>query len=479
MGEGICYYIYAVGKRKLGELLEKVLVEDYAAEGKSLTRAAGKVIFLENVVPGDLVDLRLTRNKKDWAEGIVTRIHAFSPDRVEPFCEHFGICGGCQWQMLPYSRQLAFKQKQVTDVLARIGKVGLPEIRPIIGAEHTTDYRNKIEYTFSNRRFLLPAELQDPGISTAQNVAGFHAKGIYDKIVDIKTCHLQEEPSNGLRLAIKSWAISHGAAFYDINRHQGWLRTVQIRICRSGEIMVNLVLGHEAPELLPLLDYILETFPMISTLLYTINSKSNDSLTGLVPICYFGKGYVTENLESFRFKIGPKSFFQTNTRQAERLYGVVRDLAGLTGSETLYDLYCGTGSMGIFLSKAARHIVGVELVDEAVQDACQNARLNGLHQAHFFTGDVGELCRPEFFEAHGRPDIILTDPPRAGMQEKLLSQIILLEPSKLIYVSCNPSTQARDIQRLDAKFRVTAVQPVDMFPHTHHIENVVCLENRG
>jgi 23S rRNA (uracil1939-C5)-methyltransferase len=467
-----------VSRKKQGQYLESVLVEDYAAEGKSLCRAEGKVVFVENAIPGDRVDLRLTRNKKDWAEGQVTRFVAYSPDRVEPFCAHFGICGGCQWQMLPYEKQLYYKAKQVQENLRRIGKVELPEILPIIGASRTISYRNKLEYTFSNRRFLLKEELSDPQLSPLQDVAGFHARGIFDKIVDVGTCHLQAEPTNLLRLAVKDWAIAHGASFYDIREQRGWLRNMQVRICTTGEVMVNIVFGQEDERRRALLDHILEKFPGITTLLYTINEKGNDSLSGLTPEVYQGRGFVIERLEDFRFKIGPKSFFQTNSEQACALYKRVRELAGLRGTETVYDLYSGTGSMGLFLSGRARKIIGIEVIGEAVADARENAALNGVSQASFFEGDVTALCQSDFFNREGRPDLILTDPPRAGMHEKLLRKILEMESPRLIYVSCNPATQARDIHILDEKYRVTAIQPVDMFPHTHHIENIVKLEIR-
>jgi len=466
-------------KRKNIEL-ENVLVSDYAAEGKSLAKVDGKVIFVENAVPGDLVKLRLTKNKKDWAEGYITSIQQLSPDRIEPFCEHFGICGGCQWQMLPYPKQLFFKQKQVEETLKRIGKVSLPTTNPIIGAHDTTRYRNKIEYTFSNRRYLPFEMLKDPGISSKMDVAGFHAKGIFDKVVDINTCHLQSEPTNDIRKAVKEWAIANKCSFYDIQQHEGFLRTMQVRLCTTGQLMVNIVFGYDDQEkIVGLLDLLLKKFPAITTLLYTINKKKNDSMHDLEPIVYSGQGWVVEKLETFSFKIGPKSFFQTNSSQATKLYQVAREFAGLTGNEILYDLYCGTGSIGIFLSPLARKVIGVELITEAVNDARENAALNGIHHAEFLAGDVTEICNGEFFDQNGRPDVIITDPPRAGMTEKLCRKILEMEASKIVYVSCNPATQARDLNILDEKYSVEKVQPVDMFPHTHHIENIVQLIRRN
>lgn len=463
-------------RKKKNIVLEKVLVEDYAAEGKSLARVEGKVVFIEDVVPGDVVDIRVYKNKKDWAEGYPAHFHSYSEFRVKPFCEHFGVCGGCQWQMLPYEKQLQYKQKQVADNLSRIGRVELPPFEPIAGAYPYTHYRNKLEYTFSNRRYLLHTELNDASISDEENVAGFHAKGLFDKVVDIKNCHLQPEPTNAIRLAMKRFALDHNYSFYDIRKHSGFMRTVQFRICRSGEIMVNIVFGADDIEKrVALLDYLIKEFPAITTLLYTINQKKNDSLNDLSPQVYHGKGYVIEQLEDFQFKIGPKSFFQTNTWQGENLYKITREFAELKGTETVYDLYCGTGSIGIFLSRQAGRIIGVEMIAEAINDAKENAALNSVGHAQFYTGDVSDVCNDAFFTAHGRPDVIITDPPRAGMSETLVKKILEMEAPLVVYVSCNPATQARDLRLLDEKYKVTRVRPVDMFPHTHHIENVVQL----
>jgi len=466
--------------RNKEQVLTNILVEDYAAEGKSIARTNGKVIFIENAVPGDVVDIRLSKNKKDWAEGHITAFQRYSPNRVEPFCSHFGICGGCRWQMLPYQLQLQYKQQQVEDVLQRIGKIGLPEISPILGAANTTGYRNKIEYTFSNRRFLLPAELNDPLVSPAQNVAGFHARGLFDKVVDIDTCYLQEEPTNRIRKVVRDFGLRQQLPFYDIREHYGWLRNLQLRICTTGEIMANLVVGYvDEEQTHRLSELLLQQFPELTTLLVTINAKWNDSITGLEPRVLYGKGYVIEQLEDFRFKIGPQSFFQTNTRQGERLYQVTREYAGLTGKETVYDLYCGTGSIGIFVSRQAARIVGVEVIGAAVSDARENAALNGIGHVRFFEGDVVDVCTDEFFVREGRPDVIITDPPRAGMHQGLVNKILDMAAPTVVYVSCNPATQARDLHLMDARYEVTRVQPVDMFPHTHHIENIVQLKLRG
>lgn len=452
-------------------------MEDYAAEGRCLARVDGKVIFIERVVPGDVVDVKIYKSKKDWAEGWPLGFYSFSKDRVEPFCSHFGICGGCQWQMLPYEKQLEYKQKQVMDNLQRIGKIPLPQPLPIIGAVETRYYRNKLEYTFGNRRFLLPDEVNNPEISSEENVAGFHAPGIFDKVVHIDKCYLQAEPSNLIRTLVSNFAKENGFEFYDIRGHHGFLRTMQVRICTTGEVMVNIVFGRKDEEKQKkLLDYLLQQVPSITTLLYTINSKMNDSLNDLEPVAYYGNGYVTERLENFYFRIGPKSFFQTNTHQAEKLYGVARDFAELTGNETLYDLYCGTGSIGIFLSPGAKKIVGVDIIGAAIEDAGQNAQLNDLHNTEFFAGDVIDVCNDEFFKIHGAPDVIITDPPRAGMHEKLVKKILEIAAPVVVYVSCNPATQGRDLNWLGEKYEVKKIRPLDMFPHTQHIENVVQLK---
>ncbi len=454
-------------------------MENYAAEGKSLARVEGKVVFVENTIPGDEVDVLLQKNKKDWAEGIALHFHKYSDLRIEPFCQHFGVCGGCQWQMLPYEQQLKYKQQQVADNLKRIGKVELPEIMPIIGATQTTRYRNKIEYTFSNKQFLLAEELHNPLISTDENVAGFHARGYFDKVVPIIECHLQNEPTNFIRLAVWEYAKKHNISHYDIRNHTGYLRNLLIRIAATGQIMVNIVVGYEEKKILvPLLEFIQNKFPEITTLLYTVNTKKNDSLFDLQPQVFSGKGYITEKLENFQFKISPKSFFQTNTLQGEKLYRVTREFAELNGTQTVYDLYCGTGSIGIFVSRLAKKIVGVEMVEDAIKDAIENANINDLENAVFVAGDVIDICNDAFFDYHGRPDVIITDPPRAGMHEKLVKKLLDIAAPTIVYVSCNPATQARDIALLDDKYAVTKIQPVDMFPHTLHIENVVQLKLR-
>lgn len=466
--------------RKKNLRLEKLTVEDYAAGGKSLSRVDGKVVFIEGAVPGDVVDVRLSKNKKDWAEGRVDRFHSFSADRVEPFCQHFGTCGGCKWQMLPYDKQLLYKQQEVEQQLKRIGKVEIPTISPIIGCVDTRYYRNKLEFTASSRRYLSAEEIGSGKEILPENALGFHVPRLFDKVIDIQTCHLMAEPTNAIKNTIRSYAEANQLEYYDIREHRGFLRTLLIRVLTTGEVMVNLVFGREDKKArIALLDHLLKQVPGITTLLYTINTKFNDSLHDQEPIVYFGKGYAMERLEDFAFKISPKSFFQTNTRQGERLYQITRDFAELTGRETVYDLYCGTGSIGIFVSRNAAKVVGVEVIEEAIADAKENAALNNISHAAFFAGDVVDICDNTFFAIHGQPDVIITDPPRAGMHEKLVQKILEIGAPTVVYVSCNPSTQARDLNLLDTGYEVTKIQPVDMFPHTHHIENVVQLKKRN
>ncbi len=463
-------------KKQKHILLENITITDYAAEGKALVRHEGKVIFVSGAVPGDTVHIQLSKNKKDWAEGRAVQIITPASDRLEPFCRHFGICGGCKWQMLPYAKQLQYKQQEAEQNLKRIGKTTIPDVLPIIGSDDTVHYRNKLEFTFSNKRFLTNDEISHDGVVPQQDALGYHVPRIFDKVIDIHECHLMDDVNNTVRNTVREVAKAHGFSFYDIREHTGWLRNIIVRYCTTGELMVNICMNFEdeANRIL-LLDALLQKVPAISTLLYTINPKWNDSIYDLTPQVYYGKGYVTEKLGEFEFIISPKSFFQTNTRQAEKLYTVARDFAGLTGSETVYDLYCGTGSIGIFLSRMAKKIIGVEVVEDAIEDAKKNAALNRIDHAFFFAGDVIKICDDAFFEQHGRPDVIITDPPRAGMHEKLVLKLLDMQAPKIVYVSCNTATQARDIGLLAEKYKVEKVQPVDMFPHTHHIECVVLL----
>ena len=454
--------------------LEKVPVMGYAAEGKALSRVDGKVIFIEGAVPGDTVDILITRNKKDWAEGKVIAIREFSKERVEPFCIHFGICGGCKWQMLPYNKQLEYKQQEASDAFKRIGKLTDIKMLPIIGSDETTCYRNKLEFTFSNKKFLTAnqlKELQDD--SWPGGAIGYHVPRLYDKIIDISECWLMNDVNNRIRNTLRDFSIANDYSYYDIKEHKGWLRNCIIRYCTTGELMVNLVFGYDDKhERERICKHLFEKVPSITTLLYTINSKWNDTIYDIETNVVTGKGHIIEKLEDFSFKISPKSFFQTNTKQAERLYNVVKDFAALNGNENVYDLYCGTGSIGIFLSKHVKGMIGVDVVEDAIKDAKENAALNNISHASFFCGDVIEICNDAFFVEHGRPDIIIVDPPRAGLHAKLIQKLLEIAPEKIVYVSCNVSTQARDLQLLSEKFSVIQLQPVDMFPHTHHIECV-------
>lgn len=468
-------------KKKPQVVLKNVLITDYAAEGKSLARIDGKVIFVEKVVPGDVVDIKLNKNKKDFAEGFPVNFIEYSKDREKPFCNHFGICGGCIWQMLPYEKQLQYKHQQVVDNLQRIAKVNLPLITNIVGANETRYYRNKLEYTFSTKKYVTNEELaalkKDGNIYEDVAAAGFHARGFFDKVVEIQTCHLQHEPTNTIRNAVAAYAIENDLSFYDIRNHRGFLRNMMVRITTIGEVMVNVIVGENNQKIIDqLMQFLLQKFPEITTLLYTINTKFNDSIFDLEPVTVKGNGYITEQLENYKFIISPKSFFQTNTKQAERLYSITKDFAELDGSQIVYDLYGGTGSIGIFVSDKAKKIIGVELIKEAVDDAWKNGELNNLNNAQFFVGDVIDICTDDFFATHGKPDVIITDPPRAGMHEKLVRKLLDMAAPTIVYVSCNPATQARDLSLLDEKYAVTKVQPVDMFPHTHHIENVVQLK---
>lgn len=457
--------------------LQNIPVTGYAAEGKALAKIEGKVIFIEGAVPGDVVDVLLKKNKKDWAEGKVTKINTYSSERVTPFCIHFGICGGCKWQMLPYEKQLEYKEQEVKDVVKRIGKLMDVPVLPIMGSEKTTNYRNKLEFTFSNKKYLTQDELKSLGEDEWPGGAvGYHVPKLYDKIIDIRECWLMDDVNNIIRNTLREFAESNNYSYYDIKEHKGFLRNIVIRNCTTGELMVNLVFANEdKKEIEKIGNYLLEKVPAVTTLVYTINQKWNDSLNDLEPITFYGKGYVIEKLGDFNFKISPKSFFQTNTKQAEVLYNVVKDFAALTGNETVYDLYCGTGSIGIFLSKKAKKIIGVDVIEDAIKDAKENADLNQLTSASFFAGDVIEICNDDFFNSHGNADVVIVDPPRAGLHPKLVTKLLEISSEKIVYVSCNVATQARDLQLLSEKYVVEKIQPVDMFPHTHHIESVALL----
>ncbi|MGN6530229.1 MAG: 23S rRNA (uracil(1939)-C(5))-methyltransferase RlmD [Ginsengibacter sp.] len=471
-------FIFAPVKRKKF-ILENIPVTGYAAEGKSLARIEGKVIFIEGAVPGDEVDVLITKNKKDWAEGKVSKINKYSPERVTPFCFHFGICGGCKWQMLPYEKQLQYKEQEVKDVIKRIGKIETC-VLPIRGCENIIHYRNKLEFTFSNKKYLTQKEFSLLGEDEWPGGAlGYHVPKLYDKIIDIKECWLMDDVNNLIRNTLREFAEKNNYSYYDIKEHKGFLRNVIIRNCTTGELMVNLFFGNEDKEKIEkICNNLLEKVPAITTLLYTINQKWNDSMDGLEPKVFFGKGYAIEKLGDFNFKISAKSFFQTNTKQAEILYNIAKDFAALTGNETVYDLYCGTGSIGIYLSKNAKKIIGVDVIEDAIKDAKENAQLNNLQSASFFSGDVIEICDNDFFTLHGSADVVIVDPPRAGLHNKLVNKLLEIAAPKIVYVSCNVATQARDLQLLHEKYVVEKIQPVDMFPHTHHIESVALLALR-
>lgn len=466
-------------KRKPYPVLEGVTILDVAAEGNALARVDDMVVFVPYGAPGDVVDIRVTKKRKSYAEGRIERIVAPGAERVEPRCSHFGVCGGCRWQHLPYEVQLRCKQRQVTDALERIAKVELPEVSPIKGSADIWAYRNKMEYTFSNRRWLTPEQMASGEVFDDRDGAGFHISGAFDKVLDIESCYLQDDFSNRLRRFIKDYGRSHGMTFYDLREQHGLLRTLMVRMASTGEIMAVMSFGEDNPEqIAELLDAVRAAFPEITSLLYVVNLKANDTITDQEIITHSGRDYIEEEMEGLRFRVGPKSFYQTNSRQAYELYKVAREFAGLTGSELVYDLYTGTGTIANFVSRQARHVIGIEYVPEAIEDAKINSAVNGIDNTEFYAGDMKDVLTDEFIAEHGRPDVMIVDPPRAGMHADVVQVILNASPRRLVYVSCNPATQARDLALLDSKYRVTAVQPVDMFPHTHHVENVVKLELR-
>lgn len=469
-------------KRKELPLLEHITITDVAAEGKALARVDDLVVFVPYVVPGDVVDLQVKRKKHHYAEAVAVKFHQQAAERAIPFCRHYGICGGCKWQILPYEAQLRYKQQQVVDNLTRIGKIQLPEISPILGSEKIQRYRNKLEFTFSDKRWLTTEEVASGVVYEQMNAVGFHIPEAFDKVLAIDECYLQDDISNRIRNAIRDYAYRQGLSFHNLRTHEGMLRNLIIRTSTTGELMVILVCRIDTDEELQqtrtLLAYVADKFPEISSLLYIINNKVNDTITDLDVYTFSGKDHIFEQMEGLRFKIGPKSFYQTNSEQAYRLYSVVRQLAGLTGGELVYDLYTGTGTIANFVARQARQVVGIEYVPEAIEDAKVNSQLNGIDNTLFYAGDMKDILTDQFVAQHGRPDVIITDPPRAGMHGDVVKVILQAAPQRIVYVSCNPATQARDLQLLDADYRVEAVQPVDMFPHTHHVENVVLLIKR-
>ena len=473
-------------KKKELPLLEKVTITDVAAEGKALARVNDMVVFVPYVVPGDVVDLQVKRKKHSYAEAVAVKFHEYSPLRSEPFCKHFGVCGGCKWQCLKYEEQIRYKQKQVTDNLVRIGKVELPEISPILGSEQTERYRNKLEFTFSNKRWLTQEEVDKDFKYDQMNAVGFHIPGAFDKVLAIDECHLMDDICNRIRNGVRDYAYEHGYTFFDLRSQEGMLRNMMIRIAEDendrsikGLMVVmqfKIVVPEEEAQMKQLLQFMADTWPEITSLIYVINNKCNDTIGDLPIYVFKGDDHIIEEMEGLKFKVGPKSFYQTNSRQAYNLYKVTREFAGLTGDELVYDLYTGTGTIANFVSRKARQVIGIEYVPEAIEDAKVNSALNGIDNTLFFAGDMKDILNQEFINQYGRPDVIITDPPRAGMHNDVIDTILFAEPKRIVYVSCNPATQARDLSLLDVKYKVLKVQPVDMFPHTHHVENVVLLE---
>jgi len=469
-----------MGRRKPFPLLEKVEILDAGAEGKAVARHENMVVFVPWAAPGDIVDIQVTKKKKQFFEGRVVKYHAKSSLRVEPFCAHYGLCGGCKWQHLGYEDQLKFKQKQVFDNFTRLGKFEFPEVARILPSENTTYYRNKLEFTFSDFKWMVGDKLAgiDPEKRSLDGL-GFHLPGLYDRIVDIDHCYLQPEPSNKIRNAVRDFAIDNKITFYNVKNQEGYLRNLIIRNSSTGDLMVILIVKDDEPEWIEsILNHIDVKFPEITSLMYVINGKKNDDLSDQEVVCFKGLDYMTEEMEGLKFKVGPKSFYQTNRDQAYELYKVARDFAGLKGDELVYDLYTGTGTIANFIARNAREVIGIEYIEPAIEDAIVNSALNEISNTKFFAGDMAKVLNEEFFASHGTPDVIITDPPRAGMHEKVIQQIVYAKPQKVVYVSCNPATQARDISLMDEYYKVIKVQPVDMFPHTHHVENVALLELR-
>lgn len=458
-------------------LYEKVEIIDVGSEGKAIAKVDGIVVFTTHVIPGDIVDLQVVKKREKYQEAKVVRVHAFSPDRIPAFCEHFEVCGGCKWQYLPYDKQLFYKQKQVFDQLSRIGRVDLPPIMPIKGSANQVFYRNKLEFTFSNRRWLTHEEVRSGALFGDMDVLGFHVQGMFDKVLNINKCWLQPDPSNAIRNLVQEYAIDNHLGFYDLRNKEGFLRNLIIRTTGIGEVMVIVNFFRENTEKREaLLGYIWDNIHEINSLLYVINEKGNDTITDQVVHIFKGRDYIVEEMEGLRFIIGPKSFYQTNSPQAYELYKIARDFAALSGKEVVYDLYTGTGTIACFVASQASKVIGIEYVPEAIADAAINTGNNNILNSRFFAGDMKDILTKPFIAEHGHPDVIITDPPRAGMHEDVITAILFAAPQRIVYVSCNPATQARDIGLLSPYYVVTKIQPVDMFPHTHHVENVVLLE---
>jgi 23S rRNA (uracil1939-C5)-methyltransferase len=461
-------------------VFHQIKVLDAGAKGVSVAKAPdGKVIFIPNVVPGDVVDVQTFKKRKAFYEGKAVKFHELSEHRIEPVCEHFGVCGGCKWQNMKYSQQLFYKQNEVKNHLQRIGKIELPEFESILGSEKQFFYRNKMEFSFSNSRWLTEKEIENTEDLGNRNALGFHIPKMWDKILDINKCHLQEDPSNAIRNEIRAFANANGLTFFNPRAHEGLLRTLMLRTASTGEIMVLLqFFEDDKADRELILDHIYEKFPQITSLQFVVNNKANDTLYDTNIQLYKGRDYILEEMEGLKFSINAKSFYQTNSDQAYELYKITRDFAGLTGTETVYDLYTGTGTIAQFVSKNAKKVIGVESVPEAITDAKANAKRNEITNCEFFVGDMKVVFNESFIAQHGQPDVIITDPPRDGMHKDVIAQILKIEPQKVVYVSCNSATQARDLALMDEKYKVSRVRPVDMFPQTHHVENVVLLEKR-
>jgi len=473
-------YFCGMGRKKRNLVFDELEILDAGAKGKSIAKAPdGKVVFINNAVPGDIADIRTTKKKKSFYEGTATKFHKLSDKRVEPVCQHFGTCGGCKWQHMGYEHQLFYKQQEITNNLQRLGKIELPEIEPILGSKEIYFYRNKMEFSFSDSRWLTLDEINSEKDFEDKNALGFHIPGMWDKILDIKKCHLQEDPSNAIRNHVKEFSIANDIPFFNTRNQYGLLRTLMIRTSSTGEIMVVLQLfAEDKDKRTLLLDSMAEKFPEITSLQYIINGKGNDTIYDQEVICYKGEDHIFEEMEGLKFKINAKSFYQTNSAQAYELYKVTRDFAGLTGNELVYDLYTGTGTIAQFVAKKAKKVVGIEAVPVAIEDAKENAKRNNIENTEFYAGDMRKVFTQDFINEHGHPDVIITDPPRDGMHKDVVAQIIGILPQRIVYVSCNSATQARDLALLDEHYVVTRVRPVDMFPQTFHVENVVCLEKR-
>lgn len=466
-------------KQKTLPVLQNVTVIDAGAEGKAIAKENDLVIFIDNAVPGDIADIQITRKKNKYREGKAIHFHHYSDQRAEVFCEHFGVCGGCKWQNMKYESQLFYKQKQVYDTLTRIGKIDMPEMPEILSSKKEVEYRNKLEYTFSNKKWLTEEEINSGKDFNNRNALGFHIPKMFDKVLDINTCYLQAAPSNEIRLAVKNYALENKLAFFDLREQTGFLRNLIIRTSSTGEVMVIVAFFYEDVEAREkLLNFIAERFPQISSLLFVINPKKNDTISDLEIKTFKGNDCIYEQMEGLKFKIGPKSFYQTNSEQAYELYKIVRDFASLKGNEHVYDLYTGTGTIANFIARNAAKVIGIEYISAAIDDAKTNSKNNEISNTSFYAGDMKDVLTDAFIAENGKPDVIITDPPRAGMHEDVVMKISDMEPQKIVYVSCNPATQARDLAMFNSKYTVARIQAVDMFPHTHHVENVVLLEKR-